>query len=114
MLDILVLFVLGRSIATKAREKGRSPVGYVILLVVLWYGGIFAGVIAGGIVSMVLNGGGEPDEGPMILGALGCGVIGVLIAFGVVSAIAPVQASGRYDDDYDDDRPRRRDRDDRW
>ena len=122
MCEIIILIVLCNSIAAKARDKGRSVPGFVILLIVLWIGGELAGAIAGAVFSVAKNGGGEPDMLFTYGGALAGAIVGALIAFGIVSAMSPVYQRGEYDDyddrgrgrdDYDD-RPRRRDRDDRW
>ncbi|MBN9118303.1 MAG: hypothetical protein J0I06_03935 [Planctomycetes bacterium] len=130
MLEIIILITLCKNIAAKARDKGRSGGGFGFLLVVLWLGGEIFGAIVGAALSVARNGGGEPDMLLTYGGALAGAIVGALVAFGIVSAIAPVRPSGRYDDhddrdDYDDrprrrdqddydDRPRRRDRDDRW
>lgn len=134
MLEILILIVLCRNIAAKARAKGRSGGGFGCLLVALWFGCEFAGMVAAVVISMAMNGGGEPELGLVVVCGLAGGAVGALIAFGIVGAIRPVPRYGDYDDyddrdrddpdrddrddrdgDERDDRPRRRDRDnDRW
>lgn len=117
MLEILILIVLCRNIAAKARAKGRSGGGFGFLLVVLWICGEVGGGIVGLVAATALGGG---DDGPEILlilgGMLGGAILGAVIAFAIVGSIAPATPAGRYDDDDDyDDRPRRaRPRDDRW
>lgn len=50
MLELLILFVLGRNLGVNARAKGRTAIGYQFLLVFLW----FAGEVAGGIAGLLL------------------------------------------------------------
>jgi hypothetical protein len=123
MLEILILIALCRNIAAKARAKGRSGGGFGCLLVALWFGCEFAGMIVGAVFSMAMNGGDEPELALVAVCGLAGGAVGALIAFGIVSAIGPVPQRGEYDDyddrdrddDRPDDRPRRRNpEDDRW
>jgi hypothetical protein len=112
MIEILVLITLSKNIAAKARAKGLSGGGFVVLLLVLWFGFEFGAMIA----AMVVLGG--DDNFLAAYGAALCGAaLGGVLAFVIVGA---VPAAARHDDyeephrdDYDD-RPRRRDRDDRW
>jgi hypothetical protein len=118
VLDILVLFLVGRHIYLIAKRKNRNPVGYVLLLVFAYLGlGVFCG-----IVSIVIAGV-DPDQGndnDLILAALpglliGY-VLGLALAYIVVGLVPPVPKRRYRDEEYDDyddeDRPRRRQRDD--
>ena len=115
MLDILVLFLVGRHIAAIAKRKNRNPVGYVLLLVFAYFGlGITLGIGA------IVVAGVDPDQGndnDFILAALpglliGYG-LGVALAYVVVGAVSPLPKRRSQEDDYDDydDRPRRGRRD---
>jgi|SRR5579883_673054 len=114
MLEIIILFALGKNIAAKAREKGRSGGWFVFLLLGLWFGGEIFGAIAAGLVGMIAMGEQEPPLAMCYLGALAGAAIGAVIAFAIVSGISPAHT---YDEDHDDydydrrDRSRNRDRD---
>jgi hypothetical protein len=55
MLEILLIVSLSRKISTMMRNKGRNPVGYIILFVVLWFGFEILGGIVGAMVSLRNN-----------------------------------------------------------
>jgi hypothetical protein len=129
VLEILLLFVLGKKIAAIAKEKNRSPVGYVLLLVFGWFilgfgGGVVLAIIA-------VSGGAKEDDAlvAFIPGYLVGVVCAAVLAFTVVKMASPLRrhrGGDEYDDyddyeeesrrrdDYDNDRPRRgrRDEDD--
>ncbi|HEY1186836.1 MAG TPA: hypothetical protein VGE74_04220, partial [Gemmata sp.] len=73
MLEILILIALGRSIAAKARTKGRSGPLFVLLLVGLWVCGEVGGIIAGAAISFVLG----DDEANLVF-VLGGGLLGAI------------------------------------
>jgi hypothetical protein len=54
MIEIIVLWNLGRRISARAIARGRRPGRYVALLVVLWFGGEIAAASAGGVVAALL------------------------------------------------------------
>lgn len=119
MLDIIVLFLVGRHISAIAKRKNRNPVGYVLLLVFGYFGlGFMCGLAA------ILVSGIDPDQAAdndlllaAIPGVLVGYVLGVALAYVVVGAVPPLRKRRSYDegeyDDYDDydDQPRRRRRD---
>lgn len=51
MLEILALVGLCRYVGRVVREKGRTAVGWQVLLVALWFFGEFAGGLIGAIVT---------------------------------------------------------------
>jgi hypothetical protein len=118
VLDIIVLFLVGRHIHSIAKRKNRNPVGYVLLLVFGYFGlGITCGIVA------ILVAGVDPDDAndkdfilTALPGVLVGYAIGVALAYIVVGAVPPLPKRRSYDggeyDDYDDyDRPRRSRRD---
>ena len=109
MLEILILISLSRNVAAKARAKGRSPAPFVIILLVLWIGGeVFAAIVAA-VISTIVLGDAEPNLLLVYPAAILGAVVGAVVAFQIVKAIAPARTYGDYeDDDYDD----RRERDD--
>jgi hypothetical protein len=119
VLDIIVLFLVGRHISAIAKRKNRNPVGYVLLLV---FGYIGLGFTCG--VAAILISGIDPDQAAdndllltAIPGVLVGYALGVALAYVVVGAVPPLRKRRYHDDgeydDYDDydDRPRRRQRD---
>jgi hypothetical protein len=52
MLEILLLYALGKNIAEKAENQGRGGALFVIILIVLW----FLGEIVGAFVGMIVTG----------------------------------------------------------
>ncbi|WP_020469766.1 hypothetical protein [Zavarzinella formosa] len=81
MMEIVVLFRLGRSIAAKASQHGRQPILAVLLLIGLWFGGEFLGGLIGFVVSYVLF---EARESNLLFiygTALGGAMLGAVMAF---------------------------------
>jgi hypothetical protein len=100
MLEIFVLIRLGRSIAAKATDKGRSGVPYVFMLLGFWFGGEFVGAFGGAILSLLLDEGREPNMFLIYAGALTCAILGAVIAFQIVAALG--DRSRSYDSDHQD------------
>lgn len=116
MLEILLLFLIGRNIASIAKRKNRNPVGYVVLFVLAYFGlAVTCGIV--GLVAAGAGQAGEDEAMPFVL--LGY-LIGVATAVGlsylVVCSVPPLERRpGEYDDyeDYEEDiRSRRRGRED--
>lgn len=108
MLDILILFLVGRHIATIAKRKNRNPVGYVLLLVFSYVGVVFVCAIFAGVIAAA-NGKGEGELMPFILiGVLIGMVASISLSYIVVCSVSPLKKH-RYDDydDYDDEPARR-------
>src|SRR4051812_26934649 len=117
VLEILLLFVLGKKIAAIAKSKNRNPAGYVLLLVFGWF---ILGFGTGVVLAIIATTGGATEDDAIIAFIPGY-LIGVVaaatLAFMVVKMVSPLRRNRDGDeyDDYDDfeDRPRRRrDKDD--
>jgi hypothetical protein len=125
MLEILLIIAISKKMAAMLKEKGRSATGYVILFVVLWFGGEFFGAIAGTAL-LALQNPANLEQGFScvtyifaLIGAAIGGGIGYAIAAAATPVDDPIRRAYRDtqvdDEDEDDDRPRprrRRDRDD--
>jgi hypothetical protein len=92
MLEIFLILGASRHIASMMKQKGRSPVAFVALFVVLWFGGEILGAIAG--VALMTPQRGQPTESFKVgaylcalLGAVMGGAIGYLVAFAVPSLV---------------------------
>jgi hypothetical protein len=128
MLEIIILVLVGRHIASIVRKKNRSPVGYVLLMIFAWYGGAICGAMIGTILAELLQ---IPDGQDMIFvfGGLFIGAISGLGLTYLVACSVPPKARhrdeyddyedydglpryGRYEPEDDYDRPRRRRHDD--
>lgn len=115
MLEIIILVLCGRHIASIAKRKNRNPVGYVILMVFGWYGGAFGGAIFGAVLAAAAQ---SKEEMLFIIPLLLLGAVsGLGCAYLIVCSVSPLKRPRRgYDDEYDDyddyDLPsRRRDHD---
>jgi hypothetical protein len=130
MLEIFILFALGRAINRKATEKGWPGWPFVLILLFLYIGGAITGVVAALIVSGGLAANGDDDLLPFLLGYLGGAATGALASYLIAAALPDRsepdrendrrrRARDREDDDYEDDRPlpkarRADDEDDGW
>lgn len=55
MIEIIVLFFLGRQIGRMAKHKGLSPNRWILYLVLAWVAAEFAGIILGGVLFGTVN-----------------------------------------------------------
>jgi hypothetical protein len=110
IVEIIVLVLVGRHIASLAREKKRKPVGYVLLLVGCYLGGAFSFCLLGWVLADAID---ADEKVSMALGVMGylIGVgLGVGLTYLIVWSLPPIRKRRRrrrYDDD-DYDHPRRR------
>jgi hypothetical protein len=114
VLEIILLVVLGKNIAARARAKNRNPTGYVLVLVFGWFILGFGGGMVTGIVGMAVWGNEDAWLGYFLPGYL----LGVASAIGpaycLIGMTSPLRRRRRddeyddYDDDYDRPRSRRR------
>ena len=107
VLEIFILISLSRNIAAKAREKGRSGAPFVIMLLVLWIGGEVFAAVAAVVAVAIITGDEEPNLLIVYPAAIVGAIIGAVVAFQIMKAVAPARARGDDGDDYND----RRDRD---
>ena len=86
MLEILVLFRLGRRIADRARERGYRGAPAVWLLLGLWFAGEVAGLLLGFAGAYALSAPQEPN--PLIVYGAGLAgaIAGAVWAFSIVDA----------------------------
>jgi uncharacterized protein (TIGR03067 family) len=103
VLEVIILITLGRNIADRARSKGKSGVRAVVLLLVLWFVGEAAGLIAGYLLARLL-GGAEWSYPLFCYGLIYCGALigaiaGARLAFTIVgpstSSAPPVTGAWR-------------------
>jgi hypothetical protein len=95
MLEIFIVWALGRKIADICKNKGRSAVGWVLLFVLFWFGGEFCGGIAG----FILTGGDDENLLPVYLFALVGAGLGTAAAFIIVSNLPSLHDAGYEADD---------------
>jgi len=86
MLEILLVVYLGKKMAALMRQKGRSPTGYVFMLVGMWLGGEILGMVLGMMLMGAADGPNLSIYGLAIVGA----VIGAGLAFLIAKSLAPV------------------------
>lgn len=108
MLEILLIIAISKKISAMMTQKGRSPTGYVVIFVFLWFGGEILGGILGAIASILIDpramDGDQFMCGAYIFALIGAaigGTIGYLIANSASDLSQPSVPD--YDDDDDDD-----------
>jgi hypothetical protein len=67
MLELLVLWQLGKSIAARARKKGRSAARYVLLLLALWFIGEATGAAVCFVILAALIGPDRAERGLLLI-----------------------------------------------
>jgi len=87
MLEILALVFVCRAIGSICRDKGRAPIGFQIMAVVLWFGFEFVGAVAAAVLAALASGTEEPSMLIVYAGALGGAVFSLLVSFGVVKSL---------------------------
>lgn len=98
MLEIIALLTLGKAIAAMATRRGRSAALFVVMLLVLWLGGEFAGAILG---ALAVAAGGHSMDDHMFMVYLGCLVgaaAGAVTAFTVAYNIPPAEGRSHEQD----------------
>jgi membrane protein DedA with SNARE-associated domain len=93
MLEIFALIKMSQRIAEIAREKGRQPAWFVVMLLGFWFVGEVMGAISGVVIAMAFLGQKEPNMFviwlPSVLGAL----LGSFCAFQIAKHLAPTGPS---------------------
>jgi membrane protein YqaA with SNARE-associated domain len=105
MLEIILIVIISKKIATMLAEKGRSAAGYIVLFIFLWIGGEIIGAIVGTVIT------GFNFLAYVFFALLGAaigGTIGYLIANSVPALDDPRKKALEEFDDEDDDRERER------
>jgi hypothetical protein len=121
MLEIVLIVVISKKIAAMLKEKGRSSAGYIVLFVLLWFGGEIVGAIVGTFVTMAGMAPGGMNDGFNFVAyifALFGAAIGGTVGYLIANAVPPLddprkKALDVFDDDLDeddDDRERGRER----
>jgi hypothetical protein len=85
MLEVLLVYLLGKRIAGIVRAKGRSPGGYVAGFVGLWIGGEILGAIIGVLVTD-----GEAGAGAYLFALVGAAT-GAVLGFVIANSASPLQ-----------------------
>lgn len=99
MIEIIVLWQLGRRIADRARARGRGGGLYVLLLLALWFFGEFAGGLSA-LVVMAAVGDKEADYFPIVVyvAAIAGAAAGAWITFAIASR-GPIMPVAELDND---------------
>lgn len=112
MLEIFLIIAISKKIAAILKEKGRSPTGYVVLFVFLWFGGEIIGAIAGFFLAVAMDPGAFNDGFSFVayLFALVGAAVGALVAYSIANAVPAIEEPHRrdFDDDADEDEEDRR------
>jgi hypothetical protein len=83
MLEVIIIYLLGKRIAAIVRAKGRSPGGFVAGFVALWIGGEILGVVLGLLLTDGEGGGGA------YLCALAGAAAGAILGFVIANSASP-------------------------
>jgi hypothetical protein len=86
MLEIILLFNIGKQVANIAKDKGRNPIGYVCLLVAFWFGFEIIGGIIFGIIYMIATGKEEPSRFVLYIPALLSAALGAFLAYKITQS----------------------------
>jgi membrane protein DedA with SNARE-associated domain len=93
MLEIFTLIKMSQRIGEIAREKGRQPAWFIVMLLGFWFVGEIMGAVGGVVIGMVVLGQKEPNMFviwlPSVLGAL----LGSFCAFQIARHLAPAGPS---------------------
>jgi hypothetical protein len=112
MLEIILVVMISKKIAAMQKEKGRSAAGYIVLFVLLWFGGEIFGAVVGTLVTMAQNPAALNDGFNFVayLFALVGAAIGGTVGYLIAAAMPPLddprkKALEVFDDDdgYEDD-----------
>jgi hypothetical protein len=92
MLELLVLWQLGKNIAASARKKGKSAARYVLLLLALWFLGEVIGAAVCYVILAALIGPDRADRGVILIYpvAIVGASIGAYLTFKIVGREAPL------------------------
>jgi hypothetical protein len=97
MLEIILLFVLGKKISEICKSKGRSGWPYVLMFIGLWFFFELAGAVVGVILAPT-DAGGEPN----FLIVWICGIVGAaggaVLSFVIVNALPPTEGLEQHRD----------------
>ena len=107
MIDIPLLVVVGRRVASIARRKQREPHRYVGFLLLAWYGGALLGGYAAGVIDKAAGIGASKKVPPipLIAGAITGAFTGLLAVYLWVRSLPPAGADAEEFADYDDRGP---------
>jgi hypothetical protein len=101
MLEIILIVVFSKKIAALAQEKGRSPAGYIVMLIGFWIGAEFAAGIFVAIVALILNPNAEPSLCIVWPAGLLGAACGAGLAFLIAYLVPPVEDDRYYHEDFD-------------
>lgn len=95
MLEFLVLWQLGKSVAARARKKGKSAARYVFLLLGLWFVGEALGAAVCYLVLAALIGAERADRGALLIYpvAIAGASVGAYATFKIAAREAPLAES---------------------
>jgi hypothetical protein len=109
VLEIIILYLLGKKIAAMCNDRGRTAWPWVVFMVLGWYGGAIVGVVVAMVIMLATDPNAqEPNMALLIAFGLGGAVAAVGFVTLVVSLLPPVERF-EDEDEYDEDlTPRRR------
>ena len=67
MIELVVLYLLGKKNMSNAIARGRKPGGFIALTIILWFGFEIIGIVIG----LAANLGQQAYAGGMVFGAIG-------------------------------------------
>jgi hypothetical protein len=110
MLEIILIIVCCRKIGQIVETKGRTKIGYQVMLVGFWIGGEICGAIVGAVLDVGMR---EPGQRGFSCLAYICALVGAAVGAGIAFAIAngltPIPRDDEFyrgpDDRFDIRRP---------
>jgi uncharacterized membrane protein len=86
MVEIFILYLLGKRISRRAKEKGRTGWKAILLLIGFWFGfEIFAAIVLA-VITVVSR----ANDVPVLveyIGILGLAILGAALAFKIVESL---------------------------
>jgi hypothetical protein len=102
VLELIFLYYLCKNLGRNLRQKGRKPLLFQIMLVLMWFGGEVAGGIVAAVVYVLVQGQAPPEFSlPVYLGAIAGAACGAGFCFMIAWLVPPAYEEPSFADARD-------------